>query len=189
MLIYNSMKPIMIIVFSSFLVFTMQGQKQTNQIKLKDIKFEEVGKSSLKELQDLNEAKMRKSKKPFTPIKLKIDENNKVFKFAGTSDVFQITLLQNNALINDWDKNYLSFIETFTPIETGQQERYVEKVNAQKYKAVIFFTKNQNLGLSSFILYKSLVDNTVYFITYISDSTDDIKIRNMKRTIASLLTK
>ncbi|WP_344675669.1 hypothetical protein [Sphingobacterium kyonggiense] len=180
------MKAIMIIVFSSFLVLIAKGQ---NQVKLKDPKFDEVGKSSLKELQDLNAEMVRKSKKPFTRIQLKVDEYNKVFKFDGSSDVFQITLLHNNLLKNDWDKSSLSFIETFTPIEIGKQERYVERVNTQKYKAIIFFTNDQILGLSSFILYKSLVDSNIYFITYISDSIDKVKINNMKRVIVCLQTK
>ncbi len=183
------MKTSISIILYLFLISIASAQQAINKVYLKGNQFKEVRKSTLKEIQDYRVNKIKKSKKQLASVKFKIDENNKLFKLVGTDDVIQISQLQNPSLINDWEKSTLSYIETFTPIDVVGQERYIERVNTKNYISVIFFEKTKRYGDFNFILYKSTIDNSVYFITYLSDSASERKIKNMKQIITSLKNK
>src|SRR5690606_11811764 len=98
-------------------------------------------------------------------------------------DLIQITSLLNKGIIENWDKSVGGYIETFVP---KGDDSYTEYINLKESKAVIFFTKNYKSGNANYILYQNTRQNVTFFITYISNSPDSVKINNMHNIIKEM---
>ena len=156
-----------------------------NEVKLRNTQLEEIDPSSIPDIEAYQREKFKNPRGRFTSkiMELKSNEYNKAYKLKGGEDLIQITSLLNKGIIENWDKSVGGYIETFVP---KGDDSYTEYINLKESKAVIFFTKNYKSGNANYILYQNTRQNVTFFITYISNSPDSVKINNMHNIIKEM---
>ena len=181
------MKTIVISIFY-VLVMNLFGFSQTmlTDIKFKNLYLEKVDISKISDIKAYQKEKFKNPKGKFTNLTLVSNEKSQTYKLKGTDDLLQITSVYNNEALEKWDKTVAASIETFTMVYEKGIERYTEHINTKNYKSVIFFIKDYKLGNKNYILYKNTDKNIGFFITYISNSPDSVKIDNMRKIIKAM---
>lgn len=165
---------------------SVHAQKKLSEVQLDNSLLEPVAASALSSVTDSHVQKNDKFKGFYEIVGLKSNEDNRVFKFKGTDEIVQVTSLRNRELWDDWDKAMAGYVATLTGGEGTSREKYVEQYNTDKHKCVIFFVKNNAHGVSNFTLYRDIKKNVVLLINYISDQSDDVKVKNLKKIVEEL---
>ncbi|HEY1055099.1 MAG TPA: hypothetical protein VGE24_08195 [Emticicia sp.] len=147
----------------------------------------EVDSASISDLHNYQKEKFKNPKVAHV-AELKPTQYGKIYKLKNSDDLIQITPRLDKELLENWDKAILGYIETFT-VGARDDEKFIEHINNQNSKAVIFFVRNYKLSNANFILYKNIGAKITLFITYISNSPDEIKIANMRKIIKGMAFK
>ena len=163
------------------------GQKTLSEYTIKSTLLEQIDPLSIPDIQAYQRSKFKNPRgKGFFSVQMLSNEYNRVYRLKGTGDLFLISQRLNEEITNNWDKAILEYREVFTPTEHGGYNRYEKRLDGADFKAYIFFTKDYKLSNANFISYQNKKNGLTLFITYISNSPDDVKIVTMRNIINDL---
>src|SRR5690606_6019936 len=180
------MKNTIVLICLLFSISGCFGQKKLSQVNLSSNLLEEIDPTSIPDIKAYHTEKFKQPKSKFkSDIKLRSNEYNRPYKLRGSDDIIMITSRLYEGAIENWDKDVKTAIEMFTPLYEGT-DRYIEYIEGSGFRSAIFFTKDYKLGNTNYISYINKKIGIVLWITYISNSSDEVKIDNMRRIINNL---
>jgi len=179
------MKNLILIILLSIFSHLCFGQKMLNEVKVQNLVLEEISPSSIPDVKIYQKQKFKSPKGQLAEIDFRSHKYSKLYKLKGSDDLVEMTPNLDKRLFEDWDKTVGGYIETFT-VSAPASERYTEHLKGQGYKAVIFFVKDYKLGNINTILYQNLDAKITLFITYISNSPDNVKIGTMRKIVREM---
>ena len=155
-----------------------------SEVNLKNTQLEEIDPSSIPDIEAYQREKFKNPRGRFTSTTIKSGGFSKLYKFKGSDDLIIIAPRLDKELIENWNKAILGYLETY--MITSSDDGYIEHINIGNAKAVIFFIKNYRRGNKNYILYQNTKQKVTFFIIYISNSPDSVKINNMRNIIKEM---
>jgi len=162
------------------------GQKTLSEYTIKSTLLEQIEPSSVPDIEAYQRSKFKTPIGHFTSVPLISSKYNRAYRLKGHDDLVQISQRLDDELTTNWDKAILGYSEMLTSTESVNYTRYEEQLDNKDFKAYIFFIQDYKLTNANFILYQDKKTGLTLFITYISNSPDDVKIVTMRNIINDL---
>jgi len=162
------------------------GQKTLSEYTIKSTLLEQIEPKSIQDNEAYQRAKFKNPRGRLNSVPLLSSKYNRAYRLKGHDDLVQISQRLDNELTTNWDKAILGYSEMLTSTESMSYTRYEERLDNREFKAYIFFIENYKLNNANFILYQDKKTGLTLFITYISNSPDEVKIVTMRDIINDL---
>lgn len=180
----NNMKNIISIVicligFSS----TLYAQKRLSEVTIRNPYFEQIDIKELLDFDKYQEENFKNSRS--TKTKLFVRENSpnaQYFRFKGTKDIIIISAILNDEAIKNWKEE-----EVKVGIATRNilGDSYIENLDFNNAKGTIQMF-DEYLVHNNYLYYQNSKVNITLDITYISNESNENRLKNMRLILTEL---